>query len=32
MSKEYEQSEKIGFTVDRNPITKEYLKNRVKQR
>jgi len=31
MSKECEQSENIGFTVDGSPITKEDLKNKVKQ-
>jgi predicted Zn-dependent protease len=31
MSKEYEQSENVGFTVDGNPITKEDLKKRVKK-
>ncbi|MBS3771808.1 MAG: hypothetical protein V5A47_10755 [Bacteroidales bacterium] len=31
MSKEYEQSENVGYTVDGDPITKEDLKIRVKK-
>lgn len=31
MSKEYKQSENVGYTVNGNPITKEDLKNRVKK-
>ena len=30
MSKEYEQSENVGYIVNGNPITKENLKKRVK--
>lgn len=30
MSKEYEKSENIGYTVNGDPITKEDLKTRVK--
>ncbi len=30
MSKEYEKSENIGYTVDGNPIIKQDIKNRVK--
>ncbi|MGM0498370.1 MAG: hypothetical protein ACQESJ_10665 [Bacteroidota bacterium] len=30
MSKEYEKSESIGYTVDGEPITKQDIKNRVK--
>ena len=30
MSKEYEQSENVGYTIDGEPITKEDLKTRVK--
>ena len=30
MSKEYDKSKNIGYTVDGNPITKEDLKSRVK--
>ena len=30
MSKEYQKSEDIGYTVDGKPITKQELKNRVK--
>ncbi|MBS3742606.1 MAG: hypothetical protein V5A47_11270 [Bacteroidales bacterium] len=31
MSKEYNQSENVGYTVDGKPVTKEELKNRVKK-
>ena len=30
MSKEYKQSENVGYTIDGEPITKEDLKTRVK--
>ncbi len=31
MNKKYDQTKFIGFTIDGEPITKEVLKNRVKQ-
>ncbi len=31
MNKKYEQTKFIGFTIDGEPITKQDLKNRVKQ-
>ena len=31
MSKEYEQSEIVGYTVEGDPITQKDLKNRVKE-